>query len=776
MKLPKLRMRLNAAMWVTIPPFLLFILPLVRGRALYWGLPALQFIPWRHYAWEILRQGSWPLWNSLNGLGTPLLANYQLALFYPPALPLFFLDELWGAAGLAWGFTLLIPLHLAWGALGMVGLMRNLGVRQRGQIVAGLAFGLGGFLVARGSFFSMIWSAVWLPWILSGLEGYLQHTKIWQKTFTALKISFCIAMMLLAGHAQIAWYALLFAGLWVLVRGWQAGKWKLSLRAAALFVLCGLCALLLTAVQLLPTFEFLQQSQRAAAYDYETAMVYSFSPLRLLGFLIPDLFGNPGYGDFYGYATYWEDAVYLGLIPFILALTTFSRLFKRDSRQSGLQRLTLLLWLITGVGIVLALGANTPIFPWLFYHFPTFEMFQAPARWMLWPVFSLVILAGFAADSWKIPGKKGRVILNLAVFGSLILSGAAWIGSMAIPELQTGLIRGLILFGVTAAVSAFIARRLPTEGRLGGWGIAAGAWIILDLLIAQALLNPTIPASIFNTAHSQIEQINKTRQNGRIWIDPQVEYEIKFNHLFDFKDFHQQANGQAIRESLLPNLNLLDGIPLINNFDPLLPERYAAWLEWMQSDEPHLASKWLALAGTGAELVLEPDRNQKPNLVPMTAEPRVGWAGCVVSTSSPQAALAAVNQQLTTGLELKCFVVDGDLPLTSLKSHAGEGKVAILEESPNRLQISANSTADGWVVIRDSWYPGWQARVDNEPVPILHADYLFKAVPVPAGNHEIELEYKPISFTIGLWVSVFAWVVFCTAWIILRRKENLIID
>ncbi|HWR65169.1 MAG TPA: YfhO family protein, partial [Bellilinea sp.] len=255
---------MSAAAWVTIAPFLLFILPLIRGQAIYWGLPALQFIPWRHYAWEILRQGSWPLWNSLNGMGTPFLANYQLALFYPPALPLFLLDEVWGAAGLAWGFTLLIPLHLAWGALGMLGLMRNLGVRQRGQIVVGLAFGLGGYLVARGSFFSMIWAAVWLPWILSGLEAYLQHTEIRQRMFAGLKISFCIAMMLLAGHAQIAWYALLFAGIWALIRAWQAGKWKISLKTAGAFVLYGLFALMLTAVQLFPTFEFLQQSQRAA--------------------------------------------------------------------------------------------------------------------------------------------------------------------------------------------------------------------------------------------------------------------------------------------------------------------------------------------------------------------------------------------------------------------------------------------------------------------------------------------------------------------------------
>jgi len=771
-RLPSLRLRLSAVAWVTIAPFMLFILPLIRGQVIYWGLPALQFIPWRHYAWEMLRQGSWPLWNSLNGLGAPLLANYQLALFYPPALPLFLLDEIWGAAGLAWGFTLLIPLHLAWGALGMLGLMRNLDIRRRGQIVAGLAFGLGGYLVARGSFFSMIWAAVWLPWILSGLEALLQHTEVRQRIFTGLKISFCIAMMLLAGHAQIAWYALLFAGLWAFFRAWQAGKWKMSLNIIGIFAMCGFFALLLTAVQLFPTFEFLQQSQRAAAYDYETAMVYSFSPLRLLGFLIPDLFGNPGYGDFYGYATYWEDAVYIGLIPFILALTTILWLVKKENRLSSLRPVTILLWLLVFVGTVLALGSNTPIFPWLFRHVPTFEMFQAPARWMLWPTFSMAILAGFAADRWKFSGRKGRVVLNLAVFGGLILSVAAGFGSLAIPEVESGLIRGLILLGVTAAGSAFIARRLPTEGRLGGWGVAAGLWIVIDLLIAQMFLNPTIPSENFNIAHSQVEQINKIRENGRIWIDPEVEYEIKFNQLFDFKNFHQSAKGTVIRESLLPNLNLLDGIPLVNNFDPLLPERYATWLEWMESAEQPLAMKWLALAGTSAELIIGPQDLQQTRLSRLTAGPRVGWTNCVEEASSPQKAFDAVNERLETGMDLACIVVEGEITPSPSSQSAGERTVAILNESPNRLMISVNNPIDGWVVIRDSSYPGWHAVVDGQSAPILHADYLFKAVPVSAGNHEIELEYKPISFTIGLWVSVFAWVVYYAAWVLLRRKAN----
>jgi hypothetical protein len=79
-------------------------------------------------------------------------------------------------------------------------------------------------------------------------------------------------------------------------------------------------ATLLAVAQLLPTAEYLLQSQRAGAVEYEFAMTYSFWPWRFLTLLAPGLFGSPASGDYWGYANYWEDAVYIGLLPFLLGL------------------------------------------------------------------------------------------------------------------------------------------------------------------------------------------------------------------------------------------------------------------------------------------------------------------------------------------------------------------------------------------------------------------------------------------------------------------------
>ena len=51
---------------------------------------------------------------------------------------------------------------------------------------------------------------------------------------------------------------------------------------------------------------------------------------------------------------------------------------------------------------------------------------------------------------------------------------------------------------------------------------------------------------------------------------------------------------------------------------------------------------------------------------------------------------------------------------------------------------------------------GWQALVDGRPVPMLRADYLFRAVTVPAGVHTVRFEYRPSTFVWGWWVSLAA--------------------
>jgi uncharacterized membrane protein YfhO len=72
------------------------------------------------------------------------------------------------------------------------------------------------------------------------------------------------------------------------------------------------------------------------------------------------------------------------------------------------------------------------------------------------------------------------------------------------------------------------------------------------------------------------------------------------------------------------------------------------------------------------------------------------------------------------------------------------------------VTIHVSATADAWLVLSDTYYPGWIASVDGQSAPVLRGDVLFRVVPVPAGEHEVEFRFEPASVKLGLPTSLAA--------------------
>jgi hypothetical protein len=81
------------------------------------------------------------------------------------------------------------------------------------------------------------------------------------------------------------------------------------------------------------------------------------------------------------------------------------------------------------------------------------------------------------------------------------------------------------------------------------------------------------------------------------------------------------------------------------------------------------------------------------------------------------------------------------------------GQARILRETADRVQLEAELSADGYVVLVDGHDPGWRARVDGRPAPLLRANVAFRAVAVPAGRHVVDMVYRPTAALAGLVVS-----------------------
>lgn len=747
-------------------PILLFAQVIFAGKSLFWGTASLQFIPWRVLAYEQLSAGIWaPLWNPFNGMGAPLLANYQLAWFYPPSwiLGLFY----WAGStpGLAWGYSLLVVLHIVAAGWGMARLTQRLGLNAFAQTVSGLAFGLCDYVIARGSFFSMVWAYAWLPWMIDQackIAMPIKKSDERQYPFVPPGLVLVITMQLLAGHAQIAWYSLMMTGFWLVYSGWINGRFQGVGRALIRFGLAGLAAVCLSAVQLLPTMEYLLQSQRSSAYEYQSAMTYSFWPWRFLTLIAPDFFGNPGRGDYWGYVAYWEDAIYVGVLPLFLAFSTVSKSQKLKSggKYTGLTRF---LWTFVIIAFILGLGKNTPIFPFLFKNVPTFDMFQAPVRFLIWAAWGLALLAGIGAHHWRRPAGRGLRWLKMAAAACAALIIGAGAGFFLLGDFidKTSIV-AVGMFGVWAIGAAILSLKAPWKEDdpkySYSWGWLAAAWIVLDLLSAGFWLNPVIDVRYYanHKGHNVYE--------GRVYITHDEEYLLKFGKYLNFNDLRLRDEWYQSRNDLLPNLNLLDQVSLTGNFDPLLPERYSNWMERIEYLPPATRNKLLTIMGVSTIEEYRQDLDSGVDFTLIGDAQRVFWYSCAEFISDPQDALTRAIQNRLSRDSLPtdtCVTLEGvALDIPNSEKRSAEYVISDFKDSYNLIEFKVDADTDGWLVLADLWYPYWNARIDAQKVEVYPADYVFKGIKMPTGNHTVQFEYQPIPFFVGAGLSVISWLLF----------------
>lgn len=715
---------------MAVGPLLFFGPMMLTGEVLFWGTPILQFIPWREYALTTLKAGELPLWNPLLGYGAPLIANYQSAVFYPPNWALL-------VTGVPLGQTMLVMLHLWWAGVGMVLLLQSLKRNLTAQVIGGLAFSMSGYLVARSGFLSINAAAAWLPWLVlmvrrlfEVLESNRSSARVARQ---AVLLGTGFAMQWLAGHAQTAWYSFLLVAAWI---SWELFARKR--RAAAVLpwlTVSGLVGLVLAAVQLLPTAEYLLHSQRAGAVDRTLAMTYSFWPWRLVGFLAPGLFGSPVSGDYWGYGNFWEDAVYIGVLPFLLAVYAAVRALRRG------QGPVRMLGLIGGAAFLLALGKNTPIFPLLYEYIPSFSLFQAPTRWNLILVFALAIMSAYGAHAWAAARGRALYWLRLLTAGSGVIAFAALLGSQLLPGSQVTFVRAFVIAGLALFGSGLLALLLPAlPPRL--WRLAVMSFVMVDLTVAGLGLNPGAPLSVFSGSSKLAGSVPP---GARLYMHPKVEHELKFERAFRFDRFRTFSDWRLVRDWGVPNTPVLDQLPSANNFDPIQPARFEAWMEELARSDPGRQRELLALTGVGyASLETDEAGNPEYDIIPITGRVRI--VGSVEAVSSAGEALARIFDD-SLGLDSQ-GVVEAVRP-DGLPS-GGPGQAQISQESANTVQVAVDAPVGGWLWLADTWYPGWSASIDGEAVEIFRMNYLFRGVWVPAGSEQVTFAYRPTVFQVGL--------------------------
>jgi hypothetical protein len=684
--------------------------------------------PLRHFAGDELRQGRLPLWTPGVYMGYPLLAEGQAGLFYPPNLLLF--GSLPSLA--AFNVSMLLPFIIA--ALGAFVLARELGAGAAGALLAGLAYALSGFFVVHVKHKSMVDAACWIPALLWLVERGLKRSD-----GALLGLGAVMGAQWLTGAPQIAYYATGMTVLYFTGRAWQsraalcaAGR---SLRRAVLLLALALfLSLGLGVIQLLPTYELVGFSERADGVGYEFAAAFPYAPDNLKTFFYPLVNGDPGTGDYDVSGIFWEDYAYLGLVPLLLGLLGGLVLARRPGPArllSGLAALT----------FTLALGANTPFYRLAYYMIPGMGFFRFPQRFLAFSVLFVILLAALTLtriQEW-LPRRYGRYSNALGIFAVLL------------------------------ALVDLYAYHAP-------WNA------IVD---AETWLEP--PA----TARAMQERAGASLY--RVY---------SFDVYNTFRAAYRQAGGWrgslapyvAQRDFLQPCLNLVYDVPAADGYVNLTPD----WLTLLWGNEKQLGLMDQSLAQDGEQLTARagfvklfslynvrfllaayPVQDEAFELVGVYDSgaylyenlhvlPRAFVVpGYAVVQGDLQSAL---NWMRTPAFDPTTTVVlleMPDAPLGPAKSISATAEVMSYEA--NRVVVEAESDGPGWLVLSDTYYPGWQATLDGQPTTIYQANGSVRAVYLPAGEHEIIFRYRPRSFYTGAWISGVSGVLLLAAWATLRR-------
>ncbi len=433
------------------------------------------FLPLMSYYRRALLEWRVPLWNELWGFGFPMLAESQAGVFYPPHLILYRLFEVETA------YSLNIVLHHVLAGWFAYICGRTFGLRPWGATLAGLVFAGNGFFVIH---FPHQWSyttGCWLPLAVTlawraaraedrgskiedrglrvgGRESSVDEMAArvtatgWRRRARpALGLAAVLAVQMLAGHFQIAFYTqvvVLLIGAWCSLR-FVFSKFRRARRrpAAALepttqsSILHPRSSLLwvgfpvfasfvLAAVQILPTYELIHIALPEGR-DFEYLSGFANTPFHLVSYLLPTLFHvNPlwrpvAWDPFH--TSPEECFSYVGLLPICLAAGAAWR-WRREPRV----RLWVLLVFVT---LLLSLGPYLPLFRGLI-RLPGFDGFRSASRWGVTTALFLGLLAGRALDGVRAAVRlrfwlRRLVVVTLFAGGLTVAVIVVWIDGAA---------------------------------------------------------------------------------------------------------------------------------------------------------------------------------------------------------------------------------------------------------------------------------------------------------------------------------------------------------
>ncbi len=641
------------------------------------------------------------------------------------------------------------------------------------------------------------------PWLLLAFI----HTMRRPGLLSGLLFAVAASVSLRAGHVQISYYVGIVGLVWWLVALVSAARgraWRPFVRST-LWLLGGLVIGLLMVTQTYwPTLEYKAFTIRgmasgggAGALSWDYAMAWSQGWSELLTLFIADAFGGGG-AQYWGPKSFTGGPHYVGGIVLALAILAVWKVRTRAVAALGIGAVLMTLF---------ALGSNFRDLNRLMHaHFPLFDSFRVPETWLIAVVLALAVLAAIGLR-YLIRAERGKAEKEEArrfgavfvVFGALasvvlllLIAKGAFFNferpgeqeqyQMAIaqqaqrapndPEVERAAVRYVQTQLTEPREAAFSrdARRTLLMLLLAGGGVVLlrrrkiSVWALQALLITLTVVDlGGVARRYFNESHlsqrSGAEARVETLRRGMIDVDQfLLNKKAEAGGMGSFRvlsleradqtknglpSFYHESLGGYSGAKLRLYQDFLENIL----FDQATRGISANALDIMNTRyviaaQP-LAGTQLAFQGSQFMVLENPD-----------ALPRAALIGQYEVIADPEAAWRRMQDPSFDPRSTVILAESPTEPVAPVDS-GSVAHVALERYGPREIVLSIQTDAPRLLLLSEVYYPaGWKATVDGAEATIYRADYLLRAVHVPAGSQEVVFRFDPNSYVVGRWISV----------------------
>ncbi len=709
--------------------------------------------PFKIFAKEVfLKYHTLPVWMSHIFFGIPLIDSTNLIFFYPTDFIFYFLPV---PVEKTYFVDFLIHLLLAF--LGMYLFLKILELKEESAILGGLFYLFSGIMVsfAYVGHFGNIKAAALIPFIFYFIKKGLKEEKL----FYFLTAGLFFGLQILAIGMQIMAYTYLIVFFYLIYEVFFNIKDKQKIvKFFSFFLITTIVAICLSALQFFQSSGYTGYSWRAN-FKYENFISWSFHPIEIITFFLPQFFGLKD-------ATYWGDygfnqtTYYIGVLPFLFILFSFK--IKKYKNYSIFLSFMSLLFLF------LSYGGYCFLYK-IFYYIPVFNNFRNPSRFLYIFTFTLITLSaiGFNNLLLNYENKISEDINKKNNFFYFIVASGIIIFFLILIGTNERILQNLLiainnLLKRHSVEDKFVSLLPMIKNDIFVFIFVISIFILITYLILQKKIkNIFIVFSIFILLHCF--DVLRIEKNFILFTDlKQFTFSCQFFEKFfkEEKPFFRIANFSNIWYP--PNMNILSKIDSISGYHGLVPDKYYKLLENQIFNNVFVNNifnvKYYIINNeiNSPDFIKLYDGNGIKIYKNKNAKERFIFYDKIRKFDDEKTMLGYLKQLKKEPDEALVF---DDI---NLKQEEGLNKysIEIVKYMPHQIDLKVNTEKKGILFISNMYYPQWLAKINNKPTKIYEVNFAGMGVLLEKGENNVKFIYDIKKIIISLFITIFTLLIY----------------